>query len=221
LDHIGAIAQHAARRALMKMPEGVYLVPAAVHEQVERLFNAAGELDGSPIARRVVPLEPGQDFELSAGRFVRPFATHHRVPSQGYCVYERRRRLLPEFQDRPGDELGRLRASGVRIDEPFQVAVLGFTGDTRIEVLETNPELAQVDTLVMEASFVDGRVSVEEARAMGHVHLDEVIARHDWFQNRELVLTHFSARYGARQVDEALQRLPDELRARTRQFGRE
>ncbi|HET9955921.1 MAG TPA: hypothetical protein VFQ61_15535, partial [Polyangiaceae bacterium] len=93
LDHIGAIAQHAARRALMKMSEGIYVVPASIHPVVERLFNAAGELDGHPIPRTVVPLEPGQELALSGGRYVRPFATYHRVPSQGYAVWQSRNRL--------------------------------------------------------------------------------------------------------------------------------
>ncbi len=53
LDHIGAIAQHAARRAMMSMSEGIYLVPSSVAPQVEAMFNAAGQLDGQVIPRRV------------------------------------------------------------------------------------------------------------------------------------------------------------------------
>ena len=218
LDHIGAIAQHAARRALMKMSEGVYLVPRSIHPTVERLFNAAGELDGHAIARTVVPLDPGEEFALSGGRFVRPFATFHRVPSQGYTIWERRHRLRPEFQGLPGPELGRLRAQGVMLDEPHEAPVLAFTGDTRIEVIERTPELERVDTLVMETSFVDERVSVDEARAMGHIHLDEVRDRHELFQSRDVVFTHFSARYGATDIAAAIARLPDTLRPRVRPF---
>ena len=35
LDHMGAIAQHAARRSLLGMSEGVYFVPPAIAPQVE------------------------------------------------------------------------------------------------------------------------------------------------------------------------------------------
>lgn len=216
LDHVGAITQHAARRALMKMPEGIYLVPAAIHEAIERLFNAAGELDGHAIPRRIVPLEPEQDYELSGGRFVRPFRTFHRVPSQGYTIWERRHRLRAEFRRLPSVELARLRRQGVVLDEPHEVPVLSFTGDTRIEVIEQTPELGAVDTLILETSFLDQRVSVTEARAMGHVHLDEVIARHELFNGRDVVFSHFSARYGAPDIHQALTRLPDSLRPRVR-----
>lgn len=218
LDHIGAIAQHAARRALMKMSEGVYLVPRSIQPAVERLFNAAGELDGHAIPRRVVALEPGEDFPLSGGRFVRPFTTFHRVPSQGYTIWERRHRLRAEFRGVEGQELGRLRARGVELDEPHEVPILAFTGDTRIEVLERTPELASANTLVMETSFVDERVGVAEAREMGHIHLDEVRARHELLPNRDLVFTHFSARYGAADIAHAIAQLPEPLCERVRPF---
>ena len=221
LDHIGAIAQHAARRALMKMSEGIYLVPAAIEAHVQRLFNAAGELDGHSIPRCVVPLEPGQEYALSGSRFVRPFGTFHRVPSQGYTVWERRHRLRAEFRGMPGSELGRLRGEGVAIEETHDVALLAFTGDTRIEVIEQTPELAQVSTLVMETSFLDERVTVPEARAMGHIHLDEVITRQDLFESPDVVFTHFSARYLAGDIERAFERLPDTLRERVRAFPTE
>jgi ribonuclease Z len=220
LDHVGAITQHAARRALMKMSEGVYLVPRVLVAAVERIFNAAGELDGNPIPHRVVPIEPGGDFALGTTRFVRPFPTFHRVPSQGYTVWERRHRLRSEFRGRRGEELGRLRAEGVAIDEPHDVPILSFTGDTRVEALERVPELASAVTLILETSFLDARVSVGDAREMGHVHLDEVLERHELFAQRDIVFSHFSARYMPEEVQQILDsRLPETLRGRVRALG--
>src|SRR5690349_6664922 len=101
LDHLGAITQHAARRALLGMAEGVYVVPHAIGPRVEALFEAAGALDGQIIPRRVVPLAPGESFSLGKNRTVRPFETFHRVPSQGYTVWEQRTRLREEFRGLP------------------------------------------------------------------------------------------------------------------------
>ncbi len=220
LDHVGAVTHHAARRALMKMPEGVYLVPRTLVAAVERIFEAAGELDGSSIPRRVVPIEPGEDFALATTRFIRPFPTFHRVPSQGYTIWERRHRLRPEFRGNRGDELGRLRAQGIAVDEPHDVPILSFTGDTRVEVLERVPELASVATLILETSFLDARVSVADARTMGHVHLDEVLERHELFAQQDIVFSHFSARYMPEEVRQILEtRLPETLRGRVRALG--
>jgi len=217
LDHMGAIAQHAARRSLLGMSEGTYVVPRRIASHVEDLFNAAGRLDGQVIPRRVVALEPGEEHPLGKGRVVRAFETYHRVPSQGYTVWETRSRLLPEFRELPGIELGKLRRSGAVLDERYQAALLSFTGDTRVEVLERTAELAQSECLVIECSFLDELVPTPQAREMGHIHLDELVARAELLSQADIVLSHFSARYSANDVARILRRkLPDELRERVR-----
>ena len=220
LDHIGAVAQHAARRAMMKMGESTYVVPAAIAEDVEQLFNAAGRLDGQTIPRRVVPLSPGEEFRIAKHRWLRPFQTYHRVASQGYTVWEQRHRLRAEFHGLPGARLAELRQNGVEIHEVRDVALLSFTGDTRIEVLERTPELQHTETLVMETTFLDDRIDVEGARSTGHIHLDEVLSRTELLPRGDVVLSHFSARYRDDEVRRIVcARLPDELQGFVRVFG--
>jgi ribonuclease Z len=217
LDHMGAVAQHAARRSLLGMSEATYVVPRRIASQVEDLFNAAGRLDGQAIARRVVALEPGEEHALGKGRVVRAFETYHRVPSQGYTVWETRSRLLPEFRDLPGIELGKLRRSGAVLDARYQAALLSFTGDTRVDVLERSADLAHSECLVIECSFLDELIPTPRAREMGHIHLDELIARADLLSQPDIVLSHFSARYDTTDVARLLQRkLPDQLQERVR-----
>jgi ribonuclease Z len=105
----------------------------------------------------------------------------------------------------------------VVIEESQRVPVLSFTGDTRVEVLERTPELAQTECLVIEASFLDELVPTAQAREMGHVHLDELIARAELLPRRDVVFSHFSARYSADDVRGILERkLPDSLRESVR-----
>lgn len=220
LDHMGAVAQHAARRAMMRMGETTYVAPAAVARDLEELFNAAGRLDGQVIPRRVVPLSPGEEFQIAKNRWVRPFQTYHRVPSQGYTVWERRHHLRAEFRGLPGARLGELRKTGVSIEESQDIALLSFTGDTRIEVLERTPELQRAETLVMETTFLDDRVDVEGARSTGHIHLDEVLQRSELLPRTEVVMSHFSARYTDEEVRRIVPaRLPEELHGIVKLFG--
>jgi ribonuclease Z len=220
LDHVGAVVQHAARRAMMGMSEGVYLVPSSIGPDVEQLFNAAGALDGGAVPRRIVPLAVGEDFPLGKSRFVRPFQTIHRVPSQGYTVWERRHRLREELRHLDGAELGRRRRAGEALDDTFEIPLLSFTGDTRVEVLERAPELQRAETLIIEASFLDDRVSVADARAMGHIHLHELAARQDLLPPHDIVLHHFSARYGREEIAPLCdRRLPEAVTPRVRVLG--
>ena len=74
--------------------------------------------------------------------------------------------------------------------------------------------------MIMEVSFIDDRVSVESARKNGHIHLDEVIARADLFQNKAILFTHLSARYREQEAVQALEaRLPDTLKERVTLLG--
>ncbi len=220
LDHVGAVVQHAARRAMMKMGESVYVVPAVIAPDVERLFGAAEALDGGAVPRRIIPLAAGEELPLGKNRFVRPFPTFHRVPSQGYTVWERRSRLRNELRHLDGAALGQMRRAGQAIDETHEVPLLSFTGDTRVEVLEQTPELQRTETLIIEASFLDDRVAVADARQMGHIHLDELAARKELLPPHDVVLHHFSARYGSEEVARlCAERLPEELAARVRLLG--
>ena len=126
---------------MMGMEEGLYVVPAAIAPDVERLFGAAETLDGGTIPRQVIPLATGEELPLGKNRFVRPFPTLHRVPSQGYTVWERRTRLRDELRHLDGRALGQMRRAGEAVDEIHEVPLLSFTGDTRVEVLERTPEL--------------------------------------------------------------------------------
>jgi ribonuclease Z len=198
------------------MREPTYVVGREYTAALRKLFEAWRELDGSLLPHRLVELAPGEELDLGFQRVVRPFRSIHRVPCQGYVVSERRQKLKPEFHGLAGAEIARRRAAGDEsLFELQETALVGFTGDTRIEVLEREELLRRVKLLVLECSFVDERVSVEEARAMGHVHLDEIVERAELFGNEAVLLTHFSERYTSAEIVAALdKKLPPALRAK-------
>jgi ribonuclease Z len=69
--------------------------------------------------------------------------------------------------------------------------------------------------LICECTFVDDAVDVEGAREYGHTHIDELAAAASSFENEKILLIHFSARYKANEVTEAMDaRLPAGLRER-------
>lgn len=214
-DHMGAVAQHAALRALQHMSPPVYVVPRVDAEAFRDLFAAWRRLDRSELPHRVVELAAGEEYAVGRDLVACPFPSPHRAPCQGYVIHRERRKLLPRYAGLAGAELARLRREGTAIDAPLRTAELAFTGDTTIEVLDRVPELLRVRRLILEVTFLDERVDVASARARGHVHLDEVVERADRFENEALLFTHFSARYRCAEVVALLDaRLPPGLRAR-------
>jgi len=215
IDHMGGVAFHAATRALRHMPPPTYVVPPHTVDGLHELFNAWRRLDGSDLPHRLIPLSPGERFQLAPGRYACPFDSVHRSRCQGYGIWSVRKKLRSEFIGAQPEEIRDLRATGVEVTETIEIPELAFVGDSRIEVVERQPVVTTARRLILETTFLDDRVSVEDARSRGHIHLDEVAERADLFQNEAILLTHFSARYRRHEILEAIdRRLPESLRER-------
>ncbi len=214
VDHLGGVVSHCASRALRGMSPPTYVVPPGVAPGLVALLEVWRGIDGADLECRVVALGPGDELPVK-GRLVRPFRAHHFGDAQGYAVWEVREKLLPEYLDLPGQRIKELREAGTAITTRIETPLVAFSGDTRFDLVEEEEVVRKARLLVLEVTFLDDRVTVESAREKGHVHLDEVIERAHLFENEAILMTHFSARYNARQVREILdERLPDSLRER-------
>ncbi len=219
MDHMGGVAYHCATRELRQLPPPTYVVPKADVEAFEELFVAWRRLDRSDLEHTTVGLEPGEEFPLGKGLVARPFASPHRAPCQGYALVSTKQKLLPALRGLPGRELEQRRKSGETITEAVESVEVAFTGDSKVEVLEREELVRRARLLICECTFLDDRVSREQARESGHIHLDELIERADLLQNEAILLTHFSSRYRSHEILQILdERLPAELRARVTPF---
>lgn len=215
MDHAGGLAYHAATRDLLGMKPPTYYVPRENHADFLALFDVWRRLDRSDLPAEFVPVGPGDRIELDPLRSIVPFRSPHRVHCQGYALVRKRPRLRRDLAGLPQDAIRDRRLAGEDVSELADVAELAFTGDALIEVVDREPLVRTAKVLVMEVTFLDERVPVEACRAKGHIHLDEVIARADRFENERILFTHFSARYGPREIQDILaRRLPASLRDR-------
>lgn len=218
MDHMGAIATHAATRSLIGMRAPRYVVPPHAAGPLDRLFEAWRELDGSELPHELISVAPGEELALGRGRFARPFRSIHRAPCQGYGIWSKRQKLQARYRNSLPEVIAELRRDGVTVTDEIEYPELVFVGDTRIDVLEREEVVRKAKRLILEATFIDDRVSIEDCRASGHVHLDEIAERADLFENEAILLTHFSARYRPQDVRAALKRLPEVLRGRVQPF---
>jgi len=215
IDHMGGVAFHCATRGLRGMSPPTYVVPRNELEAFEGLFEAWRKLDRSDMRHRTIPAAPGEDIELPGRLLVRPFRSPHSAPCLGYSIWTHRNKLKPRFRGLEGVEIAKLRSSGVEVTERIETPQVAFPGDTMIEVLEREEVCRKARLLILETTFLDERVSVEEARAKGHIHLDEVCARAELFENEAILMTHFSSRYKAAEIRRLLdEKLPPSLKVR-------
>ena len=145
---------------MMKMEPPTIYLPAEAVEDVEALLRAFQRLDRGRMPAELVGLKPGDEIELSRELVVKAFATRHTIPSLGYLVWERRKKLKPEYQDLTGEQIRDLRLSGVEVSAEIRIPKVAYLGDTSPPGLDALPE-------IYRAADPDPRDDVRRARRAG------------------------------------------------------
>ncbi|KAL8457374.1 hypothetical protein ACS0TY_034465 [Phlomoides rotata] len=216
MDHIGGLPMYVATRGLYRMAPPTIFVPKVIKENVEKIFEAHRAMDQSELKHTLIGLDVGEEFNLRRDLKVRAFKTYHVIPSQGYIVYSVRQKLKPKYVGLPGAEIKNLKLSGVEITDTYTSPEIAFTGDTMSDFIidADNVDVLKAKILIMESTFVEDSSPVEDAREYGHTHLSEIIKHADRFQNKAILLIHFSARYQLDVIESAVSALAPPLAGR-------
>ncbi|MGP3684271.1 MBL fold metallo-hydrolase [Streptomyces sp. IBSNAI002] len=214
-DHAKDLDYLAAR------PAGVDIhLPAPAVPYVERHLRASAELnhgtayDPALAANcRLHGVRGGDEFAFGRrGHHVRVVECAHKVPCVGYAFSERRRELLPEYEElrcslaaegRGGAEFGRIlaqrRKEGAAVEHEVLKPLFAFLGDTHVSVFEDNPWLFAYPVVITECTYLDD-AELDRADRVGHTvwsRLRPVVEAHP---QTLFVLTHFSLRHSDQDV---------------------
>jgi ribonuclease Z len=215
LDHMAALPVYVARRRMMKMDPPTIYLPLEVVEPVQRMLRSWQRLDRGRMLCELKGVEPGAEIELSREHVVTVFQTVHTVPSVGYVVWDRRKKLKAEYQGLPQDQIRDIRLAGNDVSEEVRVPLVCYTGDTAPGGFDNYAPVMEAEVLITELTFFRPEHRKEKIHKYGHMHLDDLIERADRFRNSLIILAHFSTRYHERQIRKAVEsRLPPELKDR-------
>ena len=215
LDHIAALAVYVARRRMMKMePPTIYLPEHAI-PGVEQMLRSLARLDRGRLPCELVPVCAGDELSLSRELVVTASATAHTVPSLGYVVWERRKKLKSEYLGLSGEQIRDLRMSGVEVSGEQRIPLVAYLGDSAPKGLDDNPDMYRAKVLIAEMTFVAPAHRKDKIHKHGHMHLDDFVTRRDRFENELVIAGHFSTRYHERQIRSFVSKaLPDMLDGR-------
>jgi ribonuclease Z len=217
LDHVAALPVYVARRRMMKMDPPTVYVPAESYEDVKKLLLIFQRLDRGRQVCDLVPVEAGQEVELSREHVVTAWATAHTVPSRGFVVWERRNKLKEEYQGLTGEQIRDLRLGGTPVTREVRLPLVAYTGDTSPAGLDACPAAYEAKILITELSFVRAAHRRDKIHKFGHMHLDDFLERADRFKNELIVAGHFSTRYHPNEVRKVLDnKLPAVLKGKMR-----
>lgn len=215
LDHIAALPVYVARRRMMKMdPPTIYLPEHAI-EPVRQLLRAYSRMDRGRLPCELIAIRAGDEIELSRELVVTAYATKHTVPALGFVVWDRRKKLKPEYLELSGEQIRDLRIAGTEVSIEKRIPLVAYLGDSSPEGLDRCPDMYEAKILIAEMTFVAPEHRKELIHKNGHMHLDDFVERRDRFKNEKIVATHFSTRYHDRQIRRFVrQAVPDMLDGR-------
>ena len=212
LDHLVALPAYVARRRMMKMEPPVIYMPEESIEHMRRILTLFTRLDRGRMPCELLPARPGDEIELSREHVVTVSSTKHTVPSLGFVVWERRRKLKPEYLGLAGDQIRDLRLSGTDVTHEMRIPRFAYLGDSAPEGLDRCPAMYEAQVLVMEMTFVAPSHRKDRIHKFGHIHLDDVVERRELFRNELVIASHFSTRYSGKRIQQLVARsLPDML----------
>jgi ribonuclease Z len=215
LDHIAALPVYVARRRMMKMEPPTIYVPNESLDDVKKLMTIMHRLDRGRQLAEIKPLTAGDEIELGREHVVSVVNTFHTIPSRGFLVSERRKKLKQEYIGLPGEKIKELRLSGVEITREERIPLVAYTGDTSPAGLDNNPAFFEAKILITEMSFIRASHRRDKIHKFGHMHLDDFVERAGRFKNELIVASHFSTRYHPAEVRKLLDnKLPAELKGK-------
>ncbi len=223
MDHASGLPYLISQKSMQQKPKPVIYMPEAAVERLTKIMKLWEEIDEFQYAYEFKVAKPGEEIPLKPGYFARTFPTYHRIASQGYTVFRKRKKLKDEFtklaKTNP-QELARLRREGVVLEAEVEENLVSFTGDTKIEFLDSE-QARKSRLLVMEVTYWDGKKSVENAREWGHIHFEELLQALPKIEAERIVLIHVSARYSNKDLREIIDaRVPEHLKPKLLVFPR-
>jgi len=219
LDHAAGIPYIISQKAMNHQPAPKFYMPPSLVEPMDRIMKIWQEIEKHEYKYEFNPIQGDLEIPVKGPFFVKAFPTTHRVESFGYTLFETTRKLAKQYHGLSQQELVKLKHEGHHLNELTHIPLVSFTGDTQIEFMESRPWVKKSRVLLMEATYLDDRKSIEHARTWGHTHLDEIIPRLDEIQSERIVLIHTSSRYTWEEAQELVRRrIPAKHRERVELF---
>lgn len=219
LDHSAGVPYIISQKAMSRHEAPHFYMPPSLVEPLDEIMKIWQKIEKHVYQYHFHPVHADMEIPVKGNYFMKAFPTIHRVESFGYTLFQRQKKLAKEYQGLSQDDIVNLRKAGKEVQVVHEIPLVSFTGDTQIEFLDARPWIRRSKILLMEATYLDDKKTIQHARDWGHTHLDEILPRLKDIESERIVFIHASGRYP---TDEALRilrrRIPAEFQNRVELF---
>jgi ribonuclease Z len=211
MDHSAGIAYYLSHRLFAGQSPGTVLTPEYTVKPIQNILDAFGKLDGNKIEANIIPVKPGDEYEVKPNIFARVFPTSHCRGSVGYCLIEKRRKLKPEYLQLNSRQIVELKKQNIEIDREIEIPLVTYFGDTRYEDYSQLEYIKNCKILIIECTFFLEE-HLTRADAGYHMHIDDFAKLITKLNNEHIIITHLTKRTGIKQVKAIFEeKLPPEI----------
>lgn len=214
IDHCGGLFLLLGRNNLTgAKPFSVY-IPQGIYADIMSLKSIYEKMNNVVWKWLPYPVCGGSCLDLSSRLSVYCYAASHGGGALSYGIREKKKRLKSCYSGKSPEELRRLAMDGLCLNEELLHSLLFYSGDTGSDIFD-NEEIFDYENVVMECTFVSPEQRADAVK-WHHLHIDDFLLHVHKFRSKNLVLTHFSARYNREQINAAVTKLrlaaPDGLK---------
>ncbi|KYG63585.1 MBL fold metallo-hydrolase [Bdellovibrio bacteriovorus] len=200
LDHAAGVPYIISQKAMNSQEPGKFYMPPSLVEPLDKIMKLWEQIEGHQYRYEFIPVKPDDEFQINGNTYVKVFPTTHRIESYGYTVFETVKKLKKEYVGLSQEEIIELRRKHINVNEVHEIPMVSFTGDTQIEFLDSRDWVKKSKILFLEATYLDERKTIDQARQWGHTHIDEIIPRLDEIESEQIVFIHASSRYSDKEA---------------------
>ncbi|MEK7434310.1 MAG: MBL fold metallo-hydrolase [Cyanobacteriota bacterium] len=211
-DHAYGVYYYISHRNLAKMENGRIYLPEEALKETESVIKSYSNLEHASRNYELIPLTNDEEFEYGRDYLIKTFETDHRIPSLGYLVSQKKTKLKQEFLNKPQSEIIELKRKGIEITNTIYEPFITYLGDSTIKPVDEFDFIKKSKILIMECTFLIPE-HFDQAEERKHIHIKNIIDRASEFENKYIILTHFSMRYTDNFIREYIRNiLPENLR---------
>ncbi|NUM35913.1 MAG: MBL fold metallo-hydrolase [Candidatus Brocadiae bacterium] len=201
-DHASAITAYLSQRRLFSLPHAKIYVHSKTYELFTQLLAIWQKLEDLEYHFELISVEEGKLYELKKNYFFSASPVQHRIPSLGYTIYEKKKKLKTDYLQASQEEIMKLREQNIDIFAMSKIPMFSYLGDCSLDSFLENPVFTKSRYVALECTFIDSKRSIDHAKEWGHIHLEEILQHAESFQEIEkILLIHFSARYTKEYVE--------------------
>lgn len=193
MDHIAGLPYYFSQRFFQKMATGTCYCPFEMADPIREMMRSWIALERQETPHNIVGMHPGDEVEVKPGIYLRAHASSHTIPSLGYALVERRKKLRTDLIGLSQDDLRDRRIRGEEITQTVEVPLVAYSGDTEPAPFLFHDDFTNARIVICECTFYD-REHRDRAKIGKHLHIEDLRPLLAAWKAEHVVVVHASRR---------------------------